>query len=530
MRGLSPSHVAHLSQNRLQPLLLSDAQKWSLPGTGVHSGMKVVALDDCTSREGLVRTRALDVQTNREVVVESRYVVGADGFHSTIRDLISVPMVGSHNELGNLANIHFISTELRDKMLPSQSSGRPAMLYFCYNERVVGVVVCQDAREGEFSLQLPFFPPHQSAETFTPEVALQCIRDATGISDISPESITTRCWTMNCQVAEHFRRGSTFLVGDAAHVFPPAGGFGMNTGIQDAYNLAWKLAWALQLGTKQADALLSSYESERRGIALSNAQLSVKNWRRSLRVAKALGLDPDMPLFVSQHLGSGEVARMTGALASRMGMMHLESLRTPGDAFGEKKVAQLRRVLAKGEGLPLLFPRHDVGYVYGDPAGRPTKRWRPSDVVAGARMPHFILRSRSGKILISTVDLPAQLHRSAGGASPILILSGEAVLPSNLPFLPRPTRILRVLSADHSSQSLPEGAALSLLWQHLDEFKGRDDLCAVDGGQALLALTAANADGALVRPDGHVSWVGQVSSLFPAHIEEDEDYLQLYIT
>src|SRR5439155_19117917 len=82
-------------------------------------------------------------------------------------------------------------------------------------------------------------------------------------------------WRMSAQVAETYRLGSVLLAGDAAHRFPPTGGLGMNTGIQDAHNLAWKLAFVLRGWA--GNALIDSYDTERRPVAESNTQWSVGN-------------------------------------------------------------------------------------------------------------------------------------------------------------------------------------------------------------------------------------------------------------
>jgi putative polyketide hydroxylase len=86
-------------------------------------------------------------------------------------------------------------------------------------------------------------------------------------------------WTMTVLVAERFRVGNVFLAGDAAHAFPPTGGFGMNSGIQDAHNLAWKLA-ECHAG-RGSELLLDSYEAERRPVACFNAVQSLQNADRS---------------------------------------------------------------------------------------------------------------------------------------------------------------------------------------------------------------------------------------------------------
>jgi hypothetical protein len=87
-------------------------------------------------------------------------------------------------------------------------------------------------------------------------------------------------------VAAQFRQGRVLLVGDAAHRFPPNGGYGMNSGIQDAHNLAWKLAFVLS--GRASTRLLDSYDSERRPVADSNADFSLHNASRFIQTDEAL--------------------------------------------------------------------------------------------------------------------------------------------------------------------------------------------------------------------------------------------------
>jgi 2-polyprenyl-6-methoxyphenol hydroxylase-like FAD-dependent oxidoreductase len=93
------------------------------------------------------------------------------------------------------------------------------------------------------------------------------------------------------------------LAGDAAHRFPPSGGFGMNTGVQDAHNLGWKLAAVLQGAA--GEGLLRSYQAERRPVAEANTALSVANWNEAVKVPSALGLDPRAATLLNQLVNTG---------------------------------------------------------------------------------------------------------------------------------------------------------------------------------------------------------------------------------
>lgn len=127
---------------------------------------------------------------------------------------------------------------------------------------------------------------------------------------------------MKAQVADTFQKDSIFLIGDAGHVFPPAGGFGMNTGIQvlhlplgtksrvseqDAHNLGWKLA-AVVKGLA-SEELLQTYTKERRPVVIQNSLLSLKNWKEASAVPAALGLNPSHATMLSDAV-SGTVGKL----------------------------------------------------------------------------------------------------------------------------------------------------------------------------------------------------------------------------
>jgi 2-polyprenyl-6-methoxyphenol hydroxylase-like FAD-dependent oxidoreductase len=135
------------------------------------------------------------------------------------------------------------------------------------------------------------------AEPYSEAEARAVVAAALGSDTIAFTIRSISPWTMTAQVAEHYRAGRTFLVGDAAHRFPPAGGLGLNTGIGDAHNLAWKLAATLK--GLAAPSLLESYERERKPVAETNSAQSLGNAMKLFELFAALyGPDPkEVPRF-----------------------------------------------------------------------------------------------------------------------------------------------------------------------------------------------------------------------------------------
>ena len=163
-------------------------------------------------------------------------------------------------------------------------SDRPTMFYWALGAKLPGVFLAYDM--GSTWTYLVFDAP---AVPPSPEEARDIVLDALGVD--APLTIShVLPWGLTAQVAERYRNGRVFLAGDAAHRFPPTGGLGLNTGVQDAHNLAWKIAAVL--AGRAGEPLLDSYERERQPVAELNTRQSMNNAGDMLALLSLTGDEP----------------------------------------------------------------------------------------------------------------------------------------------------------------------------------------------------------------------------------------------
>ncbi|QAY61724.1 3-(3-hydroxyphenyl)propionate hydroxylase [Microbacterium protaetiae] len=230
-------------------------------GGSVEFGTPLVAL---AQEEGAV-TATLETRDGDETVVAG-WVVGCDGGHSVVRKQSGIAFEGETRE-----DVRMLVADLRVDGLDRDA-------WHMWRHAEGAVSLCPLPSTELFQFQASIGP----GQNLTLEPAnLQDILDrrsgGRGIHLHEPEWSTL--WRANVRLAERYREGRVFLAGDAAHVHSPAGGQGMNTGIQDAANLGWKLAAVLQ----GADAvLLDSYEAERRPVAAGVLGLSNERLKQAL--------------------------------------------------------------------------------------------------------------------------------------------------------------------------------------------------------------------------------------------------------
>jgi len=239
----TPEPPCRVNQTYFQPVLLQHV--WSAPDVRVLLGSEVVAVQP---REDGVRIRV--AQGDRTVVLEGAYLVGCDGAHSVVRKAIGATLDGIP-ALRETVSVHFRSADL------ARLNTRPAWSYAIYNADLgFGGMFALDGRE-EWLCHAGF-PAGASTGDVDPRAL---IRQMVG-TDVAVEIHQVVRWTARALVADRFRSGRVLLAGDAAHIWVPAAGFGMNSGIQEAMTLGWMLAavhhrWG-------GEGLLDAYERERR--------------------------------------------------------------------------------------------------------------------------------------------------------------------------------------------------------------------------------------------------------------------------
>jgi len=194
--------------------------------------------------------------------VRAKYAIAADGAHSRLRQQLGIKMVG-HSTFSHSITIYFradLKMLLSDKQWAVVYVNHPELRGFFRFEKPFETAFLVVNTAGDAA-----HPVTDVSTGLTTERALQYIHTAIGTDSIPVTVENVMHWNARADVADKFRAGRVFLAGDSAHVMPPTGGFGGNTGVQDAHNLAWKLA--MVLNGRAPEKLLDTYEVERAPVA-----------------------------------------------------------------------------------------------------------------------------------------------------------------------------------------------------------------------------------------------------------------------
>lgn len=248
----TPQGWGFLAQDQMEPILLAQAEKY---GAIARYGTELLSFEqDLSGVVAIVR----DTESGEQSTVHAGYLVAADGPYSTVRERLGIVRYGQ----GVLS--HFVGVIFEadlSAVLPRGSVG----WYYLQNPMFTGNFgPTDDPNRHTFFVEYSLDRGESPAD-FTPSRCVELIRIAVNMPDLEPELLHIQPWDMAAFIADRWRVGRIFLVGDAAKVTPPTGGLGGNTAIGDGYDIAWKLASVLQ-GTAGPE-LLDSYESERKLVA-----------------------------------------------------------------------------------------------------------------------------------------------------------------------------------------------------------------------------------------------------------------------
>lgn len=230
------------------------------------------------------------------------WLVGGDGGRSFVRHALGIGFPGK--TLG-------VRALVADAVIPGLS--RDYWHRFSDGDMARQVSLCPLAGTDLFQIQGPL--PLEGDVDLSAEGLTTLIAQRTGRDDIRVQSVSwSSPYTMNARLADHYRAGRVFLMGDAAHIHPPTGGQGLNTSVQDAYNLGWKLA---AVANGASPTLLESYEEERRPVAaemlgLATTLLEAQKRGDMRRGREVHQLDISYP---KSTLALGQPGRITGVAA-----------------------------------------------------------------------------------------------------------------------------------------------------------------------------------------------------------------------
>jgi 2-polyprenyl-6-methoxyphenol hydroxylase-like FAD-dependent oxidoreductase len=406
----TPELPHRCSQMYIEPILRRHAEKY--PSVSLRFGWRMNSFTEEVDHVSVMATRTTDGYCQR---LTARYLVGCDGPRSQVRNGLGIQYAGESGVVREFFGGQMLSMHLRIPDFYRRVPAPWAWMYWVVNPERRGVCIALNGVD-EFLIGIQKAAgPRVISEISDAEIR-DYVRQLIGL-EIPFEIIQWMPWTAGYSlVAESYQQGRVFLAGDAAHLFTPTGGLGYNTGIEDAANLGWKLAAAIQ--GWGGPLLLDSYTQERKPIGIRNTTLA-------RRYADAIGsikvpadLEEDSPNGRHSRASLGEVLRGVAAA----------ELNIPGITFGARYDAS---ALIARDGLR---PPPDEPNIYVPTA------------LPGGRAPHAWLPD--GRSLFDTFGPEFTLLRfgeQAPDARDIVREAGARRIPLLLLEFPDPDRTLRNL-------------------------------------------------------------------------------------
>jgi 2,4-dichlorophenol 6-monooxygenase len=273
----SPCAMCDLPQTRLEPVLVTEASRL---GAHVRFGWELRTFSQDKSG---VTAEIIDRLSDDVITVRAKYMIGADGARSRVVEQLGLPLVGQHG-LGNAFNVlceidlsEYVAhrhASLYSVIQPGSSYWAPVAVFRmvrAWDQWLIGLIVPQAAGKPE--------PRLQDFE--------ERVRALVGHATLPFRILSTSMWTINDVFAERYTEERVFCMGDAVHRHPPANGLGSNTCVQDAFNLAWKLAFVLK--GKANARLLESYDAERQPVGRQIVARANRSQMQNYKVWDLLG-------------------------------------------------------------------------------------------------------------------------------------------------------------------------------------------------------------------------------------------------
>ena len=276
----SPCQMNDLPQTFMEPLLFKTACS-----RGAQARMSCEYLSHVQDTNGVTVT-VKDRLTNKNFTVRAKYLVGADGGNSLVAEQEKLPFDGKMG-VGGSMNILFRAD------LSKYVAHRPSVLYWVMQPGAdvggIGMGLVRMVRPWNEWLIVWGYDISKPAPVIDAAMATQVARQLVGDLSLEIELISANTWTVNNMYATQMQKDRVFIMGDAAHRHPPSNGLGSNTSIQDAFNLAWKLA--LVVKGAASPKLLETYSQERAPIAKQIVTRANKSIGEFGPIFEALGMD-----------------------------------------------------------------------------------------------------------------------------------------------------------------------------------------------------------------------------------------------
>ncbi|TRW47019.1 FAD-dependent monooxygenase [Georgenia yuyongxinii] len=376
----SPVSGLDIPQDRLEPILVNEAAR-----LGARLRFNTT-FEELEQDDHGVTARVTDLASGRTETIRATYLIGADGGRSRVAQVIGLPLEGTSGVAGAM-NVRFTAD------LAKHVAHRAGSLYEIiqpHRPEALAIGMLRMVRPWH-DWVAGFVHLGERNSRLTEAEALEELRELIGDDSVDITITGLFPWRVNHVIAGHYSVGRVFCAGDAVHRHPPMNGLGANTCIQDAFNLAWKLAMVLK-GAAGA-GLLETYSAERQPVGKQIVDRAINSWHLGKELIPALGIDPTAPQAVreaqfavlKEPSRDGELRRAEVARA-------LEEKAYVFGAHGVEMNQRYESAAVVGDGTRSDFTRDPQLYV--QPTSDP-----------GARLPHAWVGGHDRTV--STLDLTA---------------------------------------------------------------------------------------------------------------------------